>query len=158
MRSNNHYHERVNRVLDYIGEHLDGELSLAGLSQVGCFSPFHFHRIFQAVTGETLNLHVRRVRLERAALLMKTSPRKRITDVAIETGFAGNAEILPRLLESWKAAANVQVRAGRMSAFRYVYAGGRLPRAYRIVGGYEDRHPGCGRHRHVAGRPGCYAV
>ena len=35
---------------------------------------------------------MRRVRLERAALLMKTSPRKRITDVAIESGFAGTAE------------------------------------------------------------------
>ena len=92
MRRNNQHHERVNRVLDYIGEHLDGELSLARLSQVGCFSPFHFHRIFQTVTGETLNSHVRRVRLERAALLMKTTPRKRITDVAIEAGFAGTAE------------------------------------------------------------------
>jgi AraC-like DNA-binding protein/DNA gyrase inhibitor GyrI len=89
---NNHHHDRVNRVVDYIGEHLDGELSLDKLSRVGCFSPFHFHRIFQAVTGETLNSHVRRVRLERAALLMKTSPRKRITDVAIEVGFAGTAE------------------------------------------------------------------
>src|SRR5437899_4988368 len=92
VRRNDHYHERVNRVLDHIGQHLDGELSLATLSEIGCFSAFHFHRIFQAVTGETLNSHVRRVRLERAALLMKTSPRKRITDVAIEAGFAGSAE------------------------------------------------------------------
>ena len=29
MRRNQHYHDRVNRVLDYIAEHLDGELSLA---------------------------------------------------------------------------------------------------------------------------------
>src|SRR5689334_25409711 len=92
MRRNQHYQDRVNRVLDYIGEHLDGELSLARLSGIACFSPFHFHRIFQAITGETLNTHVRRVRLERAALLMKTAPRKRITDVAIEAGFAGIAE------------------------------------------------------------------
>ena len=92
MRRNQHYHDRVNRVLDYISEHLDGELSLTRLSGIGCFFPFHFHRIFQGVTGETLNSHVRRVRLERAALLMKTSPRKRITDVALETGFAGTAE------------------------------------------------------------------
>ena len=148
---------RVNRVLDHISQHLDGDLSLATLSRVGCFSPFHFHRVFQAVTGETLNSHVRRVRLERAALLMKTSPRKRITDVALEAGFAGTSEFsrafrnhfgrtasswdrrsplekskickVPELLswyaledlESWKASANVQVRLGRFSAFRYVY-------------------------------------
>ncbi|HLK18097.1 MAG TPA: AraC family transcriptional regulator [Bryobacteraceae bacterium] len=86
------YQDRVNRVLDYIGEHLDEELSLKRLSRIACFSPFHFHRIFQGVTGETLNSHVRRVRLERAALLLRTSPEKRITDVALETGFAGTAE------------------------------------------------------------------
>jgi AraC family transcriptional regulator len=86
------YHDRVNRVLDYISEHLDAELSLTRLSRIGCFSPFHFHRIFQGVTGETLNSHVRRVRLERAAMLLRTSPEKRITDVALETGFAGTAE------------------------------------------------------------------
>lgn len=92
MRRNHHYEDRVNRVLDYIAGHLDSELSLARLSRIGCFSPFHFHRIFQGVTGETLNSHVRRVRLERAAVLLKASPRKRITDVALETGFAGTAE------------------------------------------------------------------
>ena len=92
MRRNHHYQDRVNRVLDYIAGHLDSELSLARLSRIGCFSPFHFHRIFQGVTGETLNSHVRRVRLERAAVLLKASPRKRITDVALETGFAGTAE------------------------------------------------------------------
>ena len=86
------YADRVNRVLDYIGQHLEGDLSLAHLSAIACFSPFHFHRIFQGVTGETLNAHVRRVRLERAAALMKASPRRRITDIAIEVGFAGTAE------------------------------------------------------------------
>lgn len=148
---------RVNRVLDHISRHLDGDLSLTTLSRVGCFSKFHFHRVFQAVTGETLNSHVRRVRLERAALLMKISPRKRITDVALEAGFAGTSEFsrtfrnhfgrtasswdrrsplekskickVPEMLswyaledlEGWKAGANVQVRLGRFSAFRYVY-------------------------------------
>lgn len=89
---NQYYEERVNRVLDYVGEHLDEDLSLARLASIGCFSPFHFHRIFQGVTGETLNAHVRRVRLERAAMLMKASPRRLITDVALATGFAGTAE------------------------------------------------------------------
>jgi AraC family transcriptional regulator len=92
MRRSQDYRDRVNRVLDHIAEHLDGELSLAKLSRVGCFSPFHFHRVFQGVTGETLNGHVRRVRLERAALLLRSSPEKRITGVALETGFAGTSE------------------------------------------------------------------
>ncbi len=92
MRRNQHYHDRVNRVLDYIAQHLDSDLSLGQLSAIGCFSPFHFHRVFQGITGETLNTHVRRVRLERAALLLRTSPGRRITNVALETGFPGAAE------------------------------------------------------------------
>ena len=92
MRNRSVYEERVNRALDYISEHLDGDLSLNKLARVGCFSAFHFHRIFQAITGETLNAHVRRVRLERAATLMKASPRRRITDIAMDAGFAGSAE------------------------------------------------------------------
>jgi AraC family transcriptional regulator len=92
MRRNQHYQDRVNRVLDYISEHLDADLSLVRLSAVACFSPFHFHRIFQGATGETLNSHVRRVRLERAALLMRTSPQERITDIALKVGFSGTAE------------------------------------------------------------------
>ena len=49
MRRNQHYQDRVNRVLDYIAGHLDGDLSLAHLSAVACIFTFHFHRIFQGV-------------------------------------------------------------------------------------------------------------
>jgi AraC family transcriptional regulator len=88
----NHYEERVNRVLDYVTQNLDGDLSLKKLAQVSHFSPYHFHRIFQGVTGETVNSFVRRVRLERAAQLMKAAPARRLTDIALEVGFAGLAE------------------------------------------------------------------
>src|SRR5271165_2788934 len=90
--SNVVYRERINRVLDYVAAHLDEDLSLRKLSRVACFSPFHFHRLFQALTGETLNEHVRRIRLELAAALLRASPGRRITDVAIMVGFAGLAE------------------------------------------------------------------
>jgi len=86
------YTQRINRVLDYIADHPDGDLSLSRLARVACFSQFHFHRIFHSLTGETLNNHVRRVRLERAASLLKASPEARITDVALEAGFPGLAE------------------------------------------------------------------
>jgi AraC family transcriptional regulator len=79
-------------VLDYVTQHLDGDLSLDKLAQVSHFSAFHFHRIFQGITGETANSFVRRARLERAAQLMKAAPAKRITDIALEVGFAGLAE------------------------------------------------------------------
>ena len=92
MGNKNHYEERVNRALDYVTRHLDGDLSLNKLARVSHFSPFHFHRIFQGVTGETLNSFVRRSRLERAAQLMKAAPASRITDIALEVGFPGLSE------------------------------------------------------------------
>ncbi|MBM4137790.1 MAG: AraC family transcriptional regulator [Nitrospira sp.] len=42
------HRERLNRVLVYIQENIDKPLLLATLADVACFSPFHFHRIFQA--------------------------------------------------------------------------------------------------------------
>jgi AraC-like DNA-binding protein/DNA gyrase inhibitor GyrI len=92
MMNKRYYEERVNRVLDYITQHLDGNLSLSKLARVSHFSDFHFHRIFHGITGETLNSFVRRARLERAAQLMKAAPARRITDIALEVGFAGLAE------------------------------------------------------------------
>ncbi len=88
----NYYEERVNRVIDYVARNLDGDLSLSELARVSHFSSFHFHRIFQGITGETVNNFVRRARLERAAQLMKAAPARRITDIALEVGFAGLAE------------------------------------------------------------------
>lgn len=92
MVKKNYYEERVNRVLDYITQHLDGDLSLNQLAEISHFSAFHFHRIFLSITGETVNSFVRRVRLEKAAQLMKATPGRRVTDIALEVGFAGLAE------------------------------------------------------------------
>ncbi|OGT44573.1 MAG: hypothetical protein A3E82_01625 [Gammaproteobacteria bacterium RIFCSPHIGHO2_12_FULL_38_11] len=60
------YQERILKVLIYIQNNLDKELSLEELSNVAFFSPFHFHRIFTALTGESTQSYIRRLRLERA--------------------------------------------------------------------------------------------
>ena len=75
------YTARLNRVINYIDEHLDEPLSLQELAQVAAFSPFHFHRIFKALTGETLGAFVWRLRLERAANLLLWQPTTRVTDL-----------------------------------------------------------------------------
>jgi AraC family transcriptional regulator len=62
------YAERIRRVADYLAGHLDEELDLETLARVAFFSPYHFHRIYRALLGETVNETVRRLRLNRAAL------------------------------------------------------------------------------------------
>ena len=61
------YHERLARVLAHIEGHLDEPLPLDDLAAVACFSPYHFHRVFRGMVGESVKEHVRRLRLERDA-------------------------------------------------------------------------------------------
>jgi AraC family transcriptional regulator len=82
--------ERLNRVLVYIQENIDKPLLLGILADVACFSPFHFHRIFQAYVGETLNDYIRRIRMERAALKLCHSEES-ITSIALNAGYETSA-------------------------------------------------------------------
>jgi AraC family transcriptional regulator len=86
------YVERVNRAIDYILKHLDGSLNLANVAKAAHFSPFHFHRIFQSLVGETLNQFVKRQRLERALYLMSHDPGRSLTEVALDCGFSSSSD------------------------------------------------------------------
>lgn len=84
--------ERVNRALDHIVQNLAGPLSLDTVSAAAGFSPFHFHRVFKAFVGETLNQFVKRQRLERALFLMSHAPGLSLTQVALDCGFASSSD------------------------------------------------------------------
>ncbi|MBN1835704.1 MAG: AraC family transcriptional regulator [Spirochaetales bacterium] len=85
------YRGRINRVLDYIDAHLERSFNLAELAAVANFSKFHFHRLFAALTGETLFQFIARVRLERAAAGLLAHPKQSITEIALDCGFSSSA-------------------------------------------------------------------
>ncbi|MCP4677758.1 MAG: AraC family transcriptional regulator [Deltaproteobacteria bacterium] len=85
------YISRINRVIDYIEANLDGDLSLEKLAKIASFSRFHFHRIFGAMVGETLNHFIGRVRVEKAASQLVSNPAKSITEIALDYGFSSSA-------------------------------------------------------------------
>jgi AraC family transcriptional regulator len=58
----------------YIGDHLDDELPLDKLAEIACFSPYHFHRIYRWIAGETAGETIRRLRLHRAAVELTKRP------------------------------------------------------------------------------------
>ena len=87
------YFERIRRVLEHIQRHLDDELDLAALARVASFSPHHFHRVFRGMTGESVAEHVRRLRLERAAQMLKGS-RRPVTRLAFEAGYETHESFL----------------------------------------------------------------
>ena len=86
------YVARVNRAIDYITANLDQPLRLEEVARAACFSPYHFHRIFRALIGETLASFVKRVRLERALYLLSHRKGARLTDVALACGFASSSD------------------------------------------------------------------
>jgi AraC family transcriptional regulator len=85
------YERRVNRAIDYVQAHLDDELTLDRLAAVAAFSPFHFHRIFVAMTGETLSDFIRRIRLERAASMLALLHETSVLEIAQRYGFESAA-------------------------------------------------------------------
>jgi len=91
------YIDRVNRAIDYILQHLDTTLRLKAVARAAGFSPFHFHRIFRGVVGESVAEFVKRVRLERALGLLShkhwpTRRRASLTDIAFACGFASSSD------------------------------------------------------------------
>lgn len=126
--ANLEYARRINRAIDHVTRHLDQPLDLDAVSKVAAFSPFHFHRIFRAMMGETLHEFVKRTRLERALYLMSHSDRS-LTDIALELGFSSSSDFS----RSFKAQFGVPPRAFDLEQWRAT-GRARLPPAARAEG------------------------
>ena len=81
------YQHQLNEVIEYIGKHLDEKLTLTQLSTIACFSKYHFHRLFTAYTGLSLQQYIRWLRLKRAAHQLIIDKDQSIINIAIEAGF-----------------------------------------------------------------------
>ncbi len=82
------YINRIDKVVEYIEDHLDDELSLEKLSEIACFSSFHFHRIFCAFLDETPNSYITRRRIEKiAGRLLFLGKDQSLTNLALQYGF-----------------------------------------------------------------------
>ena len=90
-KSRSDYLDRVNRVVDHIHANLDKPLRLEELAAIAHFSAYHFHRVFKAVTGETLNAFVTRVRIDRALYLMHHGTHN-LTRIALQVGFSSSSD------------------------------------------------------------------
>ena len=86
------YVERVNLAIDHVVNHLHEPLRLRDLSRAARLSPFHFHRVFQALVGETPAEFVKRLRLERALGLMARSRAPSLTSIALACGFSSSSD------------------------------------------------------------------
>ncbi len=79
--------EAVEAVRRHIDAHLDEDLDLATLAALGHTSPFHFSRLFRAVTGLPPHRYLRRARLGRAEQLLADGDAT-ITAISHQVGFS----------------------------------------------------------------------
>lgn len=80
------YSVRINRALNYAQEKLPALVELDEVARIAAFSPYHFHRIFILVVGESFAGFMRKRRLEWAARELLNSKR-RILDISLDAGY-----------------------------------------------------------------------
>src|SRR5690349_8926457 len=81
------YHDRMQRALDYIDQHLDGDLNLETVSRVAAFSKFHFHRQFMATFELSVHRYVQLARMKRASHRLAHCSAQSVTDIAMDAGY-----------------------------------------------------------------------
>jgi AraC family transcriptional regulator len=92
------YDQRLERVALYIEKHLGESFDLNTLADIAHLSPYHFHRIYHAIAGETIAATVKRLRLHRAAgYLVQTS--MGIAQIAKSTGYQ-NVQSFTRIFKT----------------------------------------------------------
>jgi AraC family transcriptional regulator len=92
------YEGRIGRVVAYVFDHLDDDLDLDRLAEIACLSPWHWHRVYAAMRGETIAATVKRLRLDRAATALVQTPLS-IDAIAKRSGYP-NLQSFTRIFKS----------------------------------------------------------
>jgi AraC family transcriptional regulator len=85
-RTEQDYRARVARAVAAIVADPMADHRLEDLARLAHFSPFHFHRVYASVAGETVAATVRRVRLALATRLLEAGDQS-ITQIALAVGY-----------------------------------------------------------------------
>lgn len=80
------YRRRINRLTEYINDHLGEQIDVGMLASESGFSMWHFHRITRAFLGEPLWAYIVRMRLENAARLLRHSELT-VSEIAYRVGY-----------------------------------------------------------------------
>jgi AraC family transcriptional regulator len=79
-------YKRLLRGRDFLDSFHAEDLPLNEVAHAACVSPYHFHRLFREVFGETPNQYLQRKRLQRARELLESSDRG-VTEISMHVGF-----------------------------------------------------------------------
>lgn len=111
------YEARLTRVVDHIYEHLEDDIRFDDLAEIACLSPYHWHRIYAAMRGETIAATIRRLRLSRAAERLANSDMA-LDAIAGRAGY-GSADAFGRAFKEAYGKSPTDYRAtGSHTAFK----------------------------------------
>lgn len=80
------YFDIIQDSIDFIENHITDKLELEALAKKAHCSLFHFHRIFQALTGDSVKEYIRKRRLSLSGKEIATSDIK-VIDIALKYGY-----------------------------------------------------------------------
>jgi len=89
----NQYAQRLDPVLRWLASHPDADPDLYWLADLACLSPYHFHRVYRAMMGETVKATVQRIRMHRAAVALAGTEAS-LRDVALRAGYESDAAFI----------------------------------------------------------------
>ena len=84
------YSPPIFKVMEWLREHLDENVSVGDLADVAGLSPSYFRRWFHREVGSSPRDYVTQMRIERAKRLLAETDRS-ITDIAMELGYSTSA-------------------------------------------------------------------
>ena len=87
--------ERLNQSMEYIEEHLTGEIDYEQLGRIACCSTYHYQRMFTYMAGITLSEYIRRRKMSLAAADLQGGE-DRIIDIAEKYGYRSRLHLTGR--------------------------------------------------------------
>jgi AraC family transcriptional regulator len=112
----------VQKVLEHILIHREDSTSIENLSRVACFAPFHFHRVFRSVTGDSIQRYIRRLRLHYSVNQLLFTE-ETILSIALQAGYQSH-EGFTRAFQQNLGVPPSSLRAFSASACRAGSSGG----------------------------------
>ncbi len=91
------YREQIDAACRLLEARIAEDVALEEVAAAAFLSPFHFHRLFRGLTGETVGAYVRRLRLERAAYRLSQTEDD-ILAIALDVGY-GSHEAFSRAFQ-----------------------------------------------------------
>ena len=111
--------QRMTKVLQFIDETLDLEVSVSSLAKMAFYSEFHFHRIFRSFVGESVYAYRKRLLMERAVKFLQYT-NKSVTEIAFDSGYDSHSSFTKAFKKFYKHSPS-EVRQGQLIFDKYAF-------------------------------------